>query len=105
MTPYPGTKAYEQILQGGGRMLVTDWEDYVFFEGKARYEWGPTTAEAQERKWREAYRRFYLRPHRVLMTLRRKDTWLNLPRTVRMAWKVVFPKKTKDYLKPLLAEG
>jgi hypothetical protein len=30
------------------------------------------TAEMVERKWKEAYRRFYLRPHRIAMTLSRK---------------------------------
>jgi len=96
MTPYPGTKVWEQVHRNGGRMLVKDWQDYVFFEGKARYEMGPTTAEAQERKWKEAYRRFYLRPHRVLMTLQRESTWKNFPRTLRMATKIVLPKSTKD---------
>ncbi len=95
MTPYPGTKVWEQVHRNGGRMLVKDWQDYVFFEGKARYEMGPTTAEAQERKWKEAYRRFYLRPHRIAMTLMRESTWKNFPRTLRMATKIVLPKKTK----------
>ncbi len=95
MTPYPGTKVWEQVHRNGGRMLVKDWQDYVFFEGKARYEMGDTTAEAQEKKWKEAYRRFYLRPHRVGMTLMRKSTWQHLPRTLRMAIKIVLPKKTK----------
>jgi radical SAM superfamily enzyme YgiQ (UPF0313 family) len=96
MTPYPGTKVWEQVHRNGGRMLVKEWQDYVFFEGKARYEMGPTTAEAQERKWKEAYRRFYLRPHRILMTLQRKSTWANFPRTLRMASRIVLPKKVKD---------
>ncbi|MCB0227274.1 MAG: radical SAM protein, partial [Anaerolineae bacterium] len=63
MTPYPGTKVYE-IVKRQGRLLLQDWEDYVFFDGKARYELGEMTAEVVERKWKEAYRRFYLRPHR-----------------------------------------
>jgi len=92
MTPYPGTKVWEEIHAQGGRMLVQDWQDYVFFEGKARYEMGETTAELQERKWKEAYRRFYLRPSRVWRTLRRKETWLNFPRTSRMALRVIFPQ-------------
>ncbi|TAH51560.1 MAG: radical SAM protein [Chloroflexota bacterium] len=96
MTPYPGTKVWEQVHRNGGRMLVKDWQDYVFFEGKARYEMGPTTAELQERKWKEAYRRFYLRPHRIAQTLMRESTWKNFPRTVSMAMKIVLPKKTKD---------
>lgn len=102
MTPYPGTLAYEEIKNGGGKILLRDWDDYVFFEGKARYEMGATTAEAQERKWKESYRRFYLRPSRIAKTLTRKSTWLNFPRTARMALRVIFPKATKDELKPLL---
>ncbi len=96
MTPYPGTKVWEQVHRNGGRMLVKDWQDYVFFEGKARYEMGPTTADLQERKWKEAYRRFYLRPHRIVQTLMRESTWKNFPRTLSMALKIVLPKKTKD---------
>jgi hypothetical protein len=46
-------------------------------------------AEVVERKWKEAYRRFYLRPSRVARTLVRKETWLRLPRTARMAWHTV----------------
>ena len=98
MTPYPGTKVYE-IAKRQGRLLVNDWEDYVFFEGKARYEMGEMTAELVERKWKEAYRRFYLRPHRIAMTLTRKDFWLNWRRTFRVAWKTIFPSKEKTALR------
>jgi len=98
MTPYPGTKVYE-IAKRQGRLLVDDWEDYVFFEGKARYEMGEMTAEMIERKWKEAYRRFYLRPHRIVMTLTRKDFWLNWRRTFRVAWKTIFPAKEKTELR------
>jgi len=98
MTPYPGTKVYE-IVKRQGRLLVQDWEDYVFFDGRARYEMGEMTAELIERKWREAYRRFYLRPHRILMTLSRKDFWINWRRTFRVAWKTIFPQKEKTALK------
>jgi hypothetical protein len=101
MTPYPGTLAYEQIKAGGGTILLKDWDDYVFFAGKARYEMGPTTAELQERKFKEAYRRFYLRPSRVARTLARKETWLHFPRTARMALKVIFPKAKNDNVETL----
>lgn len=101
MTPYPGTTVYE-IATKKGRMLMKDWDDYVFFEGKARYELGDMTAELVERKWKEAYRRFYLRPSRILQTLTRKATWMNFPRTVAMAMRVIFPKPTKEELKPIL---
>ncbi len=98
MTPYPGTKVYE-IAKRQGRLLLEDWEDYVFFDGRARYELGDMTAELIERKWKEAYRRFYLRPHRIWMTLARKDFWLNYRRTFKMAINTLFPKKNKDALR------
>ncbi len=98
MTPYPGTKVYE-IAKRQGRLLLEDWEDYVFFDGRARYELGDMTAELIERKWKEAYRRFYLRPHRIWMTLTRKDFWLNYKRTFKVAINTLFPKKEKTELR------
>ncbi|MGQ9503154.1 MAG: hypothetical protein ACUVSB_13980, partial [Anaerolineae bacterium] len=98
MTPYPGTKVYE-IVKEHGRMLVTDWDEYVFFEGRARYEMGALTAELVERKWREAYRRFYLRPHRVIRTLLRKDFWINWRRTFRLAYRTLFPRRERKDLR------
>ncbi len=104
MTPYPGTKVYE-IAKRQGRLLLTDWEDYVFFDGRARYELGDMTAEMIERKWKEAYRRFYLRPHRIAMTLTRKDFWLNWRRTFKVAFKTIFPKKEKTELRNTVEAG
>lgn len=97
MTPYPGTKVYE-IVKRKGRMLVHDWDDYVFFDGRARYEMGEMSAELVERKWKEAYRRFYLRPSRIVRTLIRKDFWINFNRTSRVAFRTIFPKKVKKEL-------
>jgi radical SAM superfamily enzyme YgiQ (UPF0313 family) len=104
MTPYPGTKVYE-IVKQQGRLLLKDWEDYVFFDGKARYELDGMTADLVERKWKEAYRRFYLRPHRVVQTLTRKDFWLNWQRTFKVAFKTIFPKKEKTGLRQSIKSG
>jgi radical SAM superfamily enzyme YgiQ (UPF0313 family) len=104
MTPYPGTKVWE-IAKRQGRLLLDDWEDYVFFDGRARYELGEMTAEMVERKWKEAYRRFYLRPHRILQTLLRKDFWLNWRRTFRVAFKTIFPSKEKTELRKSVEAG
>jgi anaerobic magnesium-protoporphyrin IX monomethyl ester cyclase len=87
-TPFPGTEMYNQVLETG-RLLVNDWDDYAFFENKAQFETDEMPAELVERKWQEAYRRFYLRPGRIARTLLRKRTWLELPRTIRMAWRTV----------------
>jgi anaerobic magnesium-protoporphyrin IX monomethyl ester cyclase len=98
LTPYPGTIVYE-IAKSQGHILVEDWEDYIFFEGKARYEMGEMTAELIERKWKEAYRRFYLRPGRVLRIVTRKDFWINWRRTFRLAFRTLFPREEKTELK------
>jgi anaerobic magnesium-protoporphyrin IX monomethyl ester cyclase len=87
-TPFPGTQMYDTVMSRG-RILAQNWDDFVFFEGKARFEMPGLPAELVERKWKEAYRRFYLRPRRVAHTLMRKETWLRLPRTARMAWRTV----------------
>jgi radical SAM superfamily enzyme YgiQ (UPF0313 family) len=87
-TPFPGTQMYDKV-KAQGRILADTWDDFVFFEGKARFEMPDLPAELVERKWKEAYRRFYLRPKRIARTMARKETWLRLPRTARMAWRTV----------------
>lgn len=98
MTPYPGTKVYE-IVKRQGRLLVTDWEDYVFFEQKARYEMGEMTAELVEEMYRRAYRQFYLRPGPIMRRIKTKDFWLNLPRNLRIARRTFFKKAEKTELR------
>jgi anaerobic magnesium-protoporphyrin IX monomethyl ester cyclase len=105
MTPYPGTKVYEMVKRQG-RFLINDWEDYVFFDQKARYEMGDMTAELVEEMYRKAYRQFYLRPSPVMRRLKTKDFWYNLPRNVRIASNTFIPKKEKAGLrKQMEAEG
>jgi radical SAM superfamily enzyme YgiQ (UPF0313 family) len=87
-TPFPGTQMYETV-KAQGHILADTWDDFVFFEGKARFEMPGMPAELVERKWKEAYRRFYLRPKRIARTLMRQETWQRLPRTMRMAWRTV----------------
>ncbi len=98
MTPYPGTIVYEQVKQSG-RFLVQDWEDYVFFDTKARYEMGDLTAELVEEMYRKAYRQFYWRPKYILRAMRRKDFWFNIGRNARIAWRTIVPRKEKTELR------
>jgi anaerobic magnesium-protoporphyrin IX monomethyl ester cyclase len=105
MTPYPGTKVYELVKQQG-RFLIEDWEDYVFFEQRARYEMGDMTAALVEEMYRRAYRRFYLRPKPILRRLGSRGFWLNLPRNMRIALRTFLPKAEKTELrKQMEAEG
>jgi radical SAM superfamily enzyme YgiQ (UPF0313 family) len=104
MTPYPGTIVYEQVKQNG-RFLVQDWEDYVFFDQKARYEMGDLTAELMEEMYRKAYRQFYWRPKYVLRAMSRKDFWLKFGRNARIAWRTVVPQKEKTELRRAIEAG
>lgn len=104
MTPYPGTIVYEQVKRNG-RFLVTDWEDYVFFDQKARYEMGDLTAGLMEEMYRNAYRQFYWRPEYVLRAMGRKDFWLKFGRNARLAWRTVVPRKEKTELRRAMEES
>ncbi len=76
--PYPGTELWE-IARRDGRLFSMDWRDYAIHDEKARYELPTLPAELVERKWHEAYRRFYLRPGRIWRKALRLDTWRRLP--------------------------
>jgi len=69
---------------------VEDYDDYAFFEGKAAFEMPGLPAELVQRKWKEAYRRFYWRPSRIARQLTRWSTYRDLPRTLRVAWRTAF---------------
>ncbi len=105
MTPYPGTRVYE-IVKEQGHFLIQDWEDYVFFEQKARYEMGDMTAELVEEMYRRAYRQFYLRPGPIFRRLKSRGFWLNLHRNLRIALRTFLPKAEKTELRRQVeAEG
>jgi anaerobic magnesium-protoporphyrin IX monomethyl ester cyclase len=98
MTPYPGTKVYEEV-KAHGHFLMKDWDDYVFFDQRARYEMGDLTAELVEEMYRKAYRQFYWRPKYVIRAMQRKDFWLNFGRNARLAYRTVVPRKEKTALR------
>ena len=76
--PYPGTELWE-IAQRDGKLFSMDWRDYAIHDEKARYELPTLPPELVERKWHEAYRRFYLRPRRIWQKAVSPDTWRRLP--------------------------
>jgi anaerobic magnesium-protoporphyrin IX monomethyl ester cyclase len=98
MTPYPGTAVYQEVKRNG-RLLMKNWEDYVFFDQKARYELGDLTAELMEEMYRRSYRQFYWRPKYILRTISRKDFWLKFGRNARLAWRTLVPHKEKTELR------
>jgi len=76
--PLPGTELYELVKQKG-RLLATGYHDLAIHGEHARFEMGDMTAELVERKFHEAYRRFYFRPKRILQRATSPDTWRRLP--------------------------
>jgi len=76
--PFPGTELYQMILDGGN-LFSHDWRDFAIHDEKARFEIGDVTAQLVERKWHEAYRRFYLRPGRLIRKGLRPEFWRLLP--------------------------
>ena len=82
--PYPGTELWKLVEREGMRFSHT-WDDYAIHADKAHFTVGNMSAELVERKWHEAYRRFYLRPSRLARRLLMPDTWRNLPMRVRDA--------------------
>ncbi|MFQ6015510.1 MAG: B12-binding domain-containing radical SAM protein [Anaerolineae bacterium] len=76
--PFPGTEMYD-LIKREGNIFAKDWHDFAIHEEKARFEIGDLTAELVERKWREAYRRFYLRPSRIARRIFNWDTWRRFP--------------------------
>jgi radical SAM superfamily enzyme YgiQ (UPF0313 family) len=76
--PFPGTQLY-QMIQDEGHLFSHDWRDFAIHDDKTRFEIGDVTAELVERKWHEAYRRFYLRPSRLLRKGLTPEFWKRLP--------------------------
>jgi len=76
--PYPGTKLWE-IVEREGNIFSHDWHDFSIMESRAHYEIGDLKAELVERKWHEAYRRFYIRPARVWKRATSLDTYRRFP--------------------------
>jgi len=81
--PFPGTAMYDMIQQGG-EVFADKWSDFAIHEQKARFTMHENyDPDLVIRKWREAYRRFYLyRPERVWEKMTFKENWTNLPKTM-----------------------
>lgn len=80
--PFPGTAMYDMI-KDGGEIFADNWGDYAIHEQKARFKMNENyDSDLVLKKWREAYRRFYLyRPERVWEKMTMKENWTNLPNT------------------------
>jgi radical SAM superfamily enzyme YgiQ (UPF0313 family) len=88
--PYPGTELWDTVMREG-KLFARNWGELAIHSDHAHFELGALTPALVERKWHEAYRRFYFRPQRVAARLRRADTWRNLWPRMRDAWRFLTP--------------
>jgi radical SAM superfamily enzyme YgiQ (UPF0313 family) len=96
--PFPGTKMYDMIREGG-EIFANEWPDYAIHEQRSRFTMndGVYDPDLVVRKWREAYRRFYLyRPQRVWDKMSKKSFWLDMPNTVSNARRFFVGQKDQN---------
>ncbi len=92
-TPYPGTEMYD-VIHKYGNIFANEWADYAIQSDKARFTMPDYDPDMVVRKWKEAYRRFYLyRPKRVWEKVSKKSFWTELPATVANAKRFFVPEK------------
>lgn len=92
-TPYPGTEMYD-VIKEHGNIFANEWEDYAIHSDKARFSMPGYDPDLAVRKWKEAYRRFYLyRPRRVWEKVSHKSFWTELPSTMANAMRFFVPEK------------
>jgi len=84
--PFPGTEMWETLKKHGDVFSDTmDWSQLAIQSEKAHFAFGDLDKETVERKFHEAHRRFYLRPHRMARILARQDTWQRFPYYLKTA--------------------
>ncbi|MFH0948010.1 MAG: radical SAM protein [Elusimicrobiota bacterium] len=66
--PYPGTDLYDYVKKNG-KMLVTEWEEFGSYTGKAYFECETVTKDLIESMFKKAYRSYYMRPKIALKLL------------------------------------
>ncbi len=99
--PFPGTAMYDMIMEGG-EVFADNWADYAIHEQKARFTMNENyDPDLVIKKWREAYRRFYLyRPERVLEKMMFKENWTNLPNTIAQMQRFFIGNKDQAGCRP-----
>lgn len=83
-TPYPGTKMYEQVVDGGS-LLINSWEQLATY-GTSVFKMGDLHPTLVGGKFREAIRRFYFRPKFMLRQIRDCFTWTGFKHRVMATW-------------------
>lgn len=86
--PYPGTKMYEEIKKNG-KIFITDWSQYGQYEGTACFSYGSITPELLKSMLKKANRQYYFNFKYLIKQLFNIETYLFLPRRIRIAVKIM----------------
>jgi radical SAM superfamily enzyme YgiQ (UPF0313 family) len=82
--PYPGTALWD-LVQSQGKLYARDWRELAIQSDHTHFDFPGMDSAIVERKWHEAYRRFYFRPKRLWKRATSRDTWTHLPERLRDA--------------------
>jgi radical SAM superfamily enzyme YgiQ (UPF0313 family) len=87
--PFPGTELFQYINEKG-RFLHDPLKgyDYGFFSGRAFYETDTTRAEDVERAFSIAYKKFYMRPSKIIDVLATIKSLRELAWTISSSYKI-----------------
>lgn len=94
-TPYPGTKMYE-LIKKEGKLLFDNWDELASYGGTAFFEYLDLTPQLVQRKYKEAYLCFYLRPRYVLKRLIKifsRREFINLIKGIRIFLRMISVKR------------
>lgn len=84
--PYPGTGLYEEVVKNG-KILVSNWDDYGEYEGKAIFEHGELTSELMNKMHKKAYKEYYLRPQYMIRQIFNINNYLFFFRRLKATFK------------------
>jgi radical SAM superfamily enzyme YgiQ (UPF0313 family) len=95
--PFPGTDMWD-VIETEGKVFADTWRDLAIHDERPRFTLhdGNYDPDLVIKKWREAYRRFYLyRPKRIWEKVSNKRFWLELPTTLATAKRFFIGDKPK----------
>ncbi len=93
--PFPGTDMWD-VIETEGQVFADTWRDLAIHDERPRFTIydGQYDPDLVIKKWREAYRRFYLyRPRRIWEKVSNKRFWLELPTTLATAKRFFISKQ------------
>jgi anaerobic magnesium-protoporphyrin IX monomethyl ester cyclase len=95
-TPYPGTRMWNMIKDGHGKIFLKAWKDFHHVSGKMLYTMpNMATPIEVETMYKKAYRSFYFRPLYLLKQIPKLITPTKIPILFRGLQRILFSQKSE----------